>query len=396
MVPSAQWGAAGGGTLGRAAQARRIAVRAAVGGGGVGVLGVALAGLLVGQSKLVRRAIGDIHGGPPRVDGVYGADLPGEPLLLAVLGDSAAAGLGCELASQTPGALLATGLTEVIRRPVRVASFAVVGALSRDLEGQVDRAVLEWPDLVMILIGGNDVVQRVRAQDAVRELARAVRRLRSVGAEVVVGTCPDLSSIEPLHPPLEWLARRWSRTLAAAQTIAVVEAGGRTVSLGDLLGPEFARRPKEMFAADRFHPSPAGYASAAAAILPSLIASLEPGGEPADRPDVARGEGVRSLPQAAVEAADAAGTEVSATAIAGRDRGPWGRWVELRHRIRVVTRRPAGPDAPVVAGTNAAGALKSGNGHLRAVAGRSEGHIEAGQTDAEPAATVTAASWEGP
>ena len=36
------------------------------------------------------------------------------------------------------------------------------------------------------------------------------------------------------------LARKWSRDLAAAQTVAVVEAGGRTVSLGDLLGPEFA------------------------------------------------------------------------------------------------------------------------------------------------------------
>ena len=32
------------------------------------------------------------------------------------------------------------------------------------------------------------------------------------------------------------------------------------MSLGDLLGPEFAERPHELFSKDRFHPSPAGYA----------------------------------------------------------------------------------------------------------------------------------------
>ena len=36
--------------------------------------------------------------------------------------------------------------------------------------------------------------------------------------------------------PLRSLMKRWSRDLAAAQTVAVVEAGGRTVSLGDLIG----------------------------------------------------------------------------------------------------------------------------------------------------------------
>ena len=50
-----------------------------------------------------------------------------------------------------------------------------------------------------------------------------------------------------------------SRNLAAAQTIAVVEAGGRTVSLGDMLGPLFASRD-DLFGDDEFHPSAEGYA----------------------------------------------------------------------------------------------------------------------------------------
>ena len=55
--------------------------------------------------------------------------------------------------------------------------------------------------------------------------------------------------------------------MAAAQTVAVVEAGGRTVSLGSVLGPEFAS-DHEMFSVDEFHPSAVGYAQAAAVLLP--------------------------------------------------------------------------------------------------------------------------------
>jgi hypothetical protein len=168
----------------------------------------------------------------------------------------------------------------------------------------------------------------------VRHLSEAVRRLRDAGVEVVVGTCPDLGTVEPVPQPLRWIARRASRQLAAAQTIAVVEAGGRTVSLGDILGPEFAASPSEMFGPDRFHPSVAGYASAAAAMLPSACAALGVGfgGEAEPAPDLARGEGVRPISLAAAEAADEPGTEVAGAQVGGRDRGPRGRWALLRRR----------------------------------------------------------------
>jgi lysophospholipase L1-like esterase len=232
-----------------------------------------------------------------------------------------------------------------VERPVRLACRAVVGARSAGLDAQVRAVLAERPQVTVIMIGGNDVTGRVRPQDAVRQLDDAVRRLRAHGSEVVVGTCPDLGTIRPIQPPLRWVARRASRTLAAAQTIAVVEAGGRSVSLGDLLGPEFDAAPGEMFSADRFHPSAEGYRAAAAALLPSVAAALGVWDGTEDVPSRARGESVLPLAQAAVEAADAAGTEVSATALAGRDRGTLGRWAQLRHRIRLFTATPADPMA---------------------------------------------------
>jgi hypothetical protein len=169
--------------------------------------------------------------------------------------------------------------------------------------------------------------------ESVRMLGEAVRRLREAGAEVVVGTCPDLGTIEPVRPPLRWLARRASRQLAAAQTIAVVENGGRAVSLGDLLGPEFAGRP-EMFAVDRYHPSARGYATAAMAVLPVLATAL--GLWPAEPAEAAlrsaEVQGVLPVAEAAAEAAAHGGTEVAAAAVAGAQSGPRGRWALLKRR----------------------------------------------------------------
>jgi hypothetical protein len=81
-----------------------------------------------------------------------------------------------------------------------------------------------------------------------------------------------------------------------------------------------------MFSSDRFHPSAEGYARAAAVMMPTLMAML---GED-DRVTAVGPDGVRSLPEAAHEAVRSAGTEVSATRVDGRERGPAGRWAELR------------------------------------------------------------------
>ena len=72
---------------------------------------------------------------------------------------------------------------------------------------------------------------------------------------------PDLGTVEPVAQPLRLLARRWSRTWPRRRRSPSSRRAARTVSLGDLLGPEFYERPHEMFSSDRFHPSPAGYAA---------------------------------------------------------------------------------------------------------------------------------------
>ena len=337
--------------MGRARRARKIAATAAYGGGGLAAAGAALGavgwGVIHTEAALARRVIGTPVDDSPDDDGIYGAG-PGRTYELIVIGDSSAAGTGVDKPHETVGATVANGVAALTGRRVRVTNRAVVGAESSDLERQLATALEDVlrPDVVLIMVGANDVTHRIERSAAVRHLEQTVRRIRALGAEVVVGTCPDLGTIRPIQQPLRSLMKRWSRDLAAAQTVAVVEAGGRTVSLGDLIGPDFAASPGEMFSSDRFHPSAAGYARAASAILPSVCAALGIwGGDTSNRPpEPRRGEGVGPVAVAAGQAVKTSGTEVAPTEIAGQSRGPRGRWAVL------LRRRPGAvppPDDPV-------------------------------------------------
>lgn len=262
-------------------RARWVALRAAYGGGVVGTLGAAGYGVLAAEATLARRTIGEPTDTAPVADGSWGRSRRRErPLRLVLLGDSSACGLGCDTAEQTPGALLAGGLARELQRRVQLTTVAVVGAQSADLDPQVARVLGLEPDLAVLMVGANDVTHRVPPGDAARDLARAVRTLRTSGTSVVVGTCPDLGTVKPVLQPLRHVAAVWSRRLAQAQTVAVVEAGGTSVSLGALLAPEFDASP-HYWSADRFHPSAEGYARLAEVLLP---AALEAVGAPSAAP----------------------------------------------------------------------------------------------------------------
>jgi lysophospholipase L1-like esterase len=331
---------------------RKIASVAALGGGGAFVVAGATGALLLAEASLARKTIGVLTTEkPPDATGWYGRGRPGPALRVALLGDSSAAGYGVYRVEETPGAFLASGLAERADRRVHLREFAMVGAQTSDLGRQIDRALPTQPNVAVILIGANDVTHAVPRSVSVRHLAEGVRRVREAGVEVVVGTCPDLGTLGPLPPPLKQVARVLSRRLAAAQTMVVIERGGRTVSLGPILGPEFAAAPALLFGPDQFHPSADGYRSVAAVLLPSVLAALRLTPRAELSPQPLRGEGVLPISTAAVQAVRTPGTELDGTEVAGSRRGVRGLWVEMRHRRRAPQAEAQAPDADeVVAG----------------------------------------------
>jgi Lysophospholipase L1 and related esterases len=236
---------------------------------GVGVVTVA-EGILA-RGRLMPKRDGSA---PPRT-GLFGAGNEGDALQLAMIGDSLAVGYGADDPDRTPGVLLANGLASASGRPVVLHNVAEVGAESTRLAAQIAalRRTVPNPDVAVIVVGANDIMHLRRLVDAVQPLSQAVRELRAAGTQVVVATCPDLGTVRPFFQPLRFFAHWLSRLLATSQTIVVLRAGGRTVSLGDTLGPLFRHEPLMFSTVDHLHPSGLGYEHAAGVLLPSVRAA---------------------------------------------------------------------------------------------------------------------------
>jgi lysophospholipase L1-like esterase len=335
-------------------RASRIARYAGGGLGTVVVTGAAgLSAVLWGEVKLAERRIPIAKDPPPPSDDTVwaaaGVSRTRPPIRIAMLGDSLAAGYGAYRDRDTPGAQIAISISEAARRPVHLTSGAVVGAESVELPNQLEALGRGRPELAIVIIGANDVTARVKPDEAVPHLEQTVLRLRAAGAEVVVGTCPDLGTIRPLAQPLRAYARRVSRNLARAQTVAVVRAGGRAVSLGDLLGPLFMSN-QHYFSEDRFHPSAAGYAEAARALAPSCLDALGLGTR-ARSASTFTTRRVKSAKKAAAQSVHHPGTEVAGAEHFGRREGWRGPLAQLRRR-RPQRQAEASPEHAVPVSTH--------------------------------------------
>jgi lysophospholipase L1-like esterase len=188
-----------------------------------------------------------------------------------VLGDSLAAGVGCARADQSIGHLLANTL-RAAGYTVSLTVHAVPGARSADLAPQVRSAVRAGADLVLIVVGANDLTRLIPPAVGAGLLRDAVAELSAAGARTVVVTAPDMGVIAHVPPAFRDIVSQASRLYAQAQTDAATSAGGTVAQVGSDVFARFAA-DERLFSPDRFHPSAAGYALFAEAITPQVLAA---------------------------------------------------------------------------------------------------------------------------
>lgn len=246
-------------------------------GGAVAAAAFGARFLLQRQAAIARRRIGKPLGEIALdADRVWKRALDGRPLELVLLGDSLAAGLGATRRKETLGGRVAKAVAKELQRPVRLCTAAVVGSESSALAGQLDALPEDYrADVAIIVVGGNDVTHLVPPWTAAEQLEQAVLRLQEQGIVVVIGTCPDLGTLQPVPQPLRAVLSRMSRRLALEQTKVAWRTGAVPVDLREAVGPTFREQPDEMFSPDRFHPSPAGYRRTAEALVPAVVTALE-------------------------------------------------------------------------------------------------------------------------
>ena len=107
---------------------------------------------------------------------------------------------------------------------------------------------------------------------AAAALATALAGLRAAGTDVVVVPAPDMSTVPWVPPALRPLVQAASATLQREQATVARSAGAMVAAVSDAVAAAFGTDPA-LFSADRFHPSSAGYAHIAQALVPHVVAA---------------------------------------------------------------------------------------------------------------------------
>ena len=221
--------------------------------------GLLLAPVLAWQGARVRRTVPPLPDASGPTHGECGDG--GDAIDLLVIGESTAAGMGAPTHDVALAGCIARALAHHAGRAVRWRVLARSGATARAARDLVDGAhPPPRADVAVVALGVNDVLAIPRGDGAwARDLESLVTALRArCGAElpVVLAAVPPLGCFPALRHPLRWAlgarARLFDAAAArlAARLPGVVHAPASTLE---------AVADRGLFAADGFHPSPAGY-----------------------------------------------------------------------------------------------------------------------------------------
>lgn len=137
---------------------------------------------------------------------------------------------------------------------------------------QVPSALMARPDIVLITVGGNDVLRGdFDPSEVHRHVAEAIARLTRPGRAIIVLTIDEIALFGLLGKRTASLMARRASQVNAALHAAVL---GTAAEILD--GAQVARRVgKAMWHVDRIHPSPRGHRALAAAAVAMLADRFE-------------------------------------------------------------------------------------------------------------------------
>ena len=228
-------------------------------------------GVLFGEAALARA--GASSSAPEGDPDLTVAGLDGPPLMFAVLGDSTGVAVGASDLEYGYPRLIARALSAAARRPVSLSVLAVSGARVADVRSQQLPAVRRLrPDIVLIVVGGNDVTHGTGRDAARRDLRAVITSCAETGAAVVVAGVPAMGTAWRVAQPLRWVLGWWGRRLDAIWREETAAQSAVRVELAAETAPAFAA-DASLYSGDGFHPGDRGYALWAAALERGVLAA---------------------------------------------------------------------------------------------------------------------------
>jgi lysophospholipase L1-like esterase len=197
-----------------------------------------------------------------------------EPLRVAVLGESTAAGCGVTTHHEGFAGSLARRIFELTGRPVLWDVVGQHGATARRIRHRLLPQLGARYDLVVLLAGANDVLSRRTTAEWREDLTAILDALAVRADHTVVAGTPPFATFPSLPGALRRYLAEAARSLdEVAEEICSSRANATWVGSADVggVGPDF-------FARDGFHPSAIGYrrwAELVADTLPNLDADAD-------------------------------------------------------------------------------------------------------------------------
>lgn len=197
----------------------------------------------------------------------------GQPVVLWALGDSGMAGVGVTNVHEALPVQIAVRVAAAIGRPVHLVSSAQPGARTRDVATHQLSADVR-PDVVVLLVGTNDVTHMTPVRQLVAETTDLLERLDQTGAPVM-GGLPAFGAMRAVPRILRTALGLRAIAVEQAQRQACLDGGTGSdfVNVRALVGREFVRNAALM-SPDGFHPSAAGYCRIADAMAPAVAAAV--------------------------------------------------------------------------------------------------------------------------
>ena len=191
-------------------------------------------------------------------------------LLYAVIGDSAAQGIGASAPHRGYVGILTEHIRLATGRSVRVVNLSVSGAtVELAVRDQLPKFVTLTPDIVTVAIGANDIA----LWDAAVFEAGIRQVFAALPPNALVADLPCFHL--PRNERMVAVANRIIRQVAAEHRLTVVPLHATTKRLG-------LRSVATHVAGDLFHPNNRGYRAWADAFLPALSDHLVRGIRPTD------------------------------------------------------------------------------------------------------------------
>jgi lysophospholipase L1-like esterase len=196
---------------------------------------------------------------PLEISGTIGPE-DGDPLTLVVLGDSSVAGVGADAAEDTLTYGVAKALSDRYR--VSLHALGVSGSrLANVVSQQLPQVEGLEPDMVLVCVGTNDVTHGTTLREARRQLRLLVDGLAEFApdAKVIVSGLPPAETAVAFHRPLRDLIGLRALLFTRLYRAELAPHGISVFDIAKLTKSAFHGK-REMFSADMFHPSSAGYA----------------------------------------------------------------------------------------------------------------------------------------